>query len=171
MARDPKPESPARSPEASGSDPVAGPRPQDELERYRQKRDPRRTNEPFGAERKVSSGGTWAGRFVVHLHAARQRHYDLRLQVGRSLKSFAVPRGPSFDPDERRLAVNTEEHPLEYADFEDIIPEGNYGAGPMIAWDVGRVSYLEHTAEDGELGGKIDFVLHGHKLRGRFGLV
>jgi bifunctional non-homologous end joining protein LigD len=171
VARDPKPEIPARSPKARGSEPVASPRAEDELERYRQKRDPLRTNEPFGAERKVSSGGTWAGRFVVHLHAARQRHYDLRLQVGRSLKSFAVPRGPTFDPDERRLAVNTEEHPLEYADFEDVIPEGNYGAGPMIAWDVGRVSYLEHTAEDGELGGKIDFVLHGHKLRGRFGLV
>ena len=143
----------------------------DELERYRQKRHPLRTNEPFGAERKTSAAGTWSGRFVVHLHSARQRHYDVRLQVGRSLKSFAVPRGPSFDPDERRLAVNTEEHPLEYVEFEDVIPEGNYGAGPMIAWDVGRVTYLEHTAEEGAESGKIDFVLHGHKLRGRFGLV
>lgn len=144
----------------------------DDLVKYRQKRDPLRTNEPFGAERKLStSSGTWAGRFVVHLHSARQRHYDVRLQVGRALKSFAVPRGPSLDPDERRLAVNTEEHPLEYVDFEDVIPEGNYGAGPMIAWDVGRVSYLEHSAEEGTETGKIDFVLHGHKLRGRFGLV
>jgi len=144
----------------------------DDLVKYREKRDPLRTNEPFGAERKLSpTSGTWSGRFVVHLHSARQRHYDVRLQVGRALKSFAVPRGPSLDPDERRLAVNTEEHPLEYVDFEDVIPEGNYGAGPMIAWDVGRVTYLEHSAEEGADGGKIDFVLHGHKLRGRFGLV
>lgn len=143
----------------------------DELTKYRQKRDPLRTNEPFGAERKHSgASGTWGGRFVVHLHSARRRHYDLRLQVGRALKSFAVPRGPSFDPEERRLAVNTEDHPLEYLDFEDVIPEGNYGAGPMIAWDVGRVTYVENSAEQGIEKGKIDFVLHGLKLRGRFGL-
>src|SRR5690606_6799599 len=104
-------------------------------------------------------------------HKARRTHYDLRIQVGRTLKSFAVPRGPSLDPRERRLAVNTEDHPLEYLEFEEIIPEGNYGAGPMIAWDVGRVGYLEGSAEAGIERGKIDFVLHGFKLRGRFALV
>lgn len=93
------------------------------------------------------------------------------MQVGRRLVSFPVPRGPSLDPREKRLAIQTEDHPLEYADFEDIIPEGNYGAGPMIAWDMGRVTYLETTAEQGLLAGKLDFVLSGHKLRGRFALV
>jgi len=144
----------------------------DALADYRAKRDPRRTNEPFSPERKDSPPrGTLGGRFVVHLHKARRTHYDLRIQVGRTLKSFAVPRGPSLDPRERRLAVNTEDHPLEYLEFEEIIPEGNYGAGPMIAWDVGRVGYLEGSAEAGIERGKIDFVLHGFKLRGRFALV
>jgi len=146
----------------------------DELELYRQKRRPLATNEPFGAvgaERKRSESGTLQGRFVVHLHRARRPHYDLRLQVGRTLKSFAVPRGPSLNPVERRLAVHTEDHPLEYVDFEDIIPAGNYGAGSMIAWDVGRVAYLEQPAERGIEAGKIDFWLFGHKLNGRFALV
>lgn len=143
----------------------------DELAEYRRKRDPTRTNEPFGPERKRSPAATRAGRFVVHLHDARRRHYDLRLQIGRTLKSFAVPRGPSLDPKERRLAVNTEDHPIEYMEFENIIPEGSYGAGAMIAWDVGKVSYLETSAEQGYESGKIDFVLHGYKLRGRFGLI
>lgn len=143
----------------------------DKLAEYRRKRDPTRTNEPFGPERKDSSGATRVGRFVVHLHAARRRHHDLRLQIGRTLTSFAVPKGPSLDPRERRLAVMTEDHPLEYVDFENVIPEGSYGAGAMIAWDIGRVTYLETTAEEGLERGKLDFVLHGYKLRGRFALV
>lgn len=95
----------------------------------------------------------------------------MRLQVGGSLLSFAVPRGPSLDPADKRLAMLTENHPLEYVDFEDVIPEGNYGAGSMIVWDVGRIRYLETTAEEGMLKGKLDFTLHGFKLRGRFALV
>ena len=87
------------------------------------------------------------------------------------LKSFAVPRGPSLDPADKRLAVNTEDHPIEYLDFEAVIPEGNYGAGAMILWDRGRVRYLEGSAEDGVARGKIDFALTGYKLRGRYGLV
>lgn len=145
--------------------------PPEGLEQYRQKRDPTQTTEPFGAERKRSASVTSAGRFVVHLHQARQTHFDLRLQVGSTLKSFAVPRGPSLDPTLRHLAIHTEDHPLEYADFEDVIPAGNYGAGPMIAWDLGRVQYLDTSAEAGLAAGKLDFVLSGHKLRGRFGLV
>ena len=86
-------------------------------------------------------------------------------------KSFAVPRGPTLDPDDKRLAVNTEDHPLEYLDFEDVIPEGNYGAGPMIVWDRGRVVYLDGSAEDGIANAKLDFRLSGHKLRGRFALI
>jgi bifunctional non-homologous end joining protein LigD len=107
----------------------------------------------------------------VHQHGARRMHFDLRLEMGGTLASFAVPRGPSLDPADKRLAVQTEHHPIEYLDFEDVIPEGNYGAGPMIAWDIGRVQYLEAPAEAGERDGKIDFVLSGQKLKGRYALV
>lgn len=151
---------------------VEAPDDRDPLDKYRQKRNPLTTTEPFSTERERSpSAATRSGRFVVHLHAARQRHYDLRLQVGRRLMSFAVPRGPSLDVREKRLAVLTEDHPLEYTDFEDVIPAGNYGAGPMIAWDLGRVVYLENSAEKGLEVGKIDFTLSGYKLGGRFALV
>jgi bifunctional non-homologous end joining protein LigD len=98
------------------------------------------------------------------LHDARRRHWDLRLELGGVLRSFAVPRGPSLDPADKRLAVETEDHPIEY-------PEGNYGAGAMIVWDRGRLRYLEGSGEDGVARGKIDFELTGYKLRGRFGLV
>jgi bifunctional non-homologous end joining protein LigD len=141
-----------------------------ELDAYRLKRDPSRTNEPFASERIGSSSPNMTAAFVVHLHDARRRHYDLRLQVGGTLQSFAVPRGPSLDPREKRLAVHTEDHPLEYMDFEDVIPEGNYGAGAMIAWDMGRVRYLEPPVE-GLAKGKLDFVLSGYKLLGRYALV
>lgn len=141
------------------------------LDAYRSKRDPSRTTEPFSPERPFSSAGTLTGHYVVHQHAARRMHWDLRLQMGRVLCSFAVPKGPSLDPSDKRLAINTEDHPLEYLDFEDVIPEGNYGAGAMIVWDLGRVSYLETTAEEGLARGKIDFVLSGFKLNGRFALV
>lgn len=142
----------------------------DALQKYRDKRDPRVTNEPFAAAG-TPGGNTTTGDFVVHLHAATRRHYDLRIQVGGTLKSFAVPRGPSLNPKDRRLAVQTEDHPIEYLDFEDVIPEGNYGAGPMIVWDIGRVRYLENTAEVGLQKGKVDFELYGRKLQGRFALV
>src|SRR5262245_33728432 len=146
------------------------PKSKTELERYRDKRDPARTNEPF-AEPRAAPGATRVGRFVVHLHDATREHYDVRLEVGGTLKSFAVPRGPSLNPDDKRLAVNTEDHPIEYLEFEAVIPDGNYGAGPMIVWDQGRVRYLEGTAEEGIERGKIDFELAGFKLRGRFALV
>ena len=145
--------------------------PADALKLYRDKRDPLSTNEPFGAEHKVSTRETRSGRFVVHLHDASRPHYDLRLQVGGTLKSFAVPRGPSLTVLDKKLAMMTEDHPLEYLDFEEVIPEGNYGAGAMIAWDVGRVRYLETSAERGIELGKIDFELDGFKLHGRFALV
>ncbi|MEO8183419.1 MAG: DNA ligase D [Deltaproteobacteria bacterium] len=143
----------------------------DGLESYREKRDPGRTNEPFAAERINRAQETWQGDFVVHQHGARRMHFDLRLEMGGTLASFAVPRGPSLDPADKRLAVQTEHHPIEYLEFEDVIPEGNYGAGPMIAWDIGRVQYLEAPAEAGERDGKIDFVLSGQKLKGRYALV
>src|SRR5690606_40312396 len=91
---------------------------------YRRKRRPERTNEPFGDDAVTAPRGTLAGAFVVHLHDATRRHFDLRLEVGGALASFAVPRGPSLDPEQKHLAVNTEDHPLEYLDFEAVIPEG-----------------------------------------------
>jgi bifunctional non-homologous end joining protein LigD len=142
-----------------------------DLSRYRKKRDPSRTVEPFGTEGPSRAGGTWVGQFVVHLHAARAQHFDLRLESGGALLSFAVPRGPSLDPADKRLAVQTEPHPLEYAEFEDVIAPGNYGAGSMIVWDQGTVRYRGMPAEEGDAAGKLDFVLEGLKLRGRFELV
>ena len=107
--------------------------PDDSLNRYRSKRSPDRTPEPFG--------GTAAGSgnlFVVHKHAASRLHYDLRLEMDGVLASWAVPKGPSYDQADKRLAVHVEDHPLEYGDFEGVIPAGNYGAGGMIVWDRGE---------------------------------
>ena len=109
-----------------------------DLKRYRQKRDPERTPEPFGDESLLRPAAPGAPRrFVVQQHAARNLHWDLRLEIDGVLVSWAVPKGPSLDPAQRRLAVRTEDHPLAYADFEGVIPEGNYGAGAMIVWDRG----------------------------------
>ena len=147
------------------------------LDSYRDKRDPARTNEPFGPEpmRSELAGAasqlTTAGRFVVHQHAATRMHYDLRVEVAGTLKSFAVPKGPSLSPADKHLAVHTEDHPLEYLEFEAVIPAGNYGAGAMILWDTGTIHYLENPAERGLEQGKLDFQLWGYKLRGRFALV
>jgi len=134
------------------------------LAEYRRKRSAERTPEPFGG------GAERPGLFVVQKHAARNLHYDLRIEVGGVLKSWAVPKGPSLDPAEKRFAVATEDHPLEYADFEGVIPEGNYGAGAMIVWDRGLcVPHLDHA--EGLEKGKLLFELRGYKLRGLFTLV
>ncbi len=144
-----------------------------ELQRYREKRDPSRTPEPYGGDglaRPASPGGPWA--FAVQQHAARRMHWDLRLEVGDVLASWAVPRGPSLDPAERRLAVRTEDHPLEYADFEGVIPRGSYGAGAMVLWDRGSYRTADgRPPSEGLEAGKLDLLLGGHKLRGRFALV
>ena len=109
-----------------------------DLETYRRKRDPDRTPEPFGEESAASgpqAGGT--ARFVVQQHAARRLHWDLRLEIEGVLVSWAVPRGPTYDAKEKRLAVRTEDHPMEYLDFAGEIPRGEYGGGSMGVWDTG----------------------------------
>jgi bifunctional non-homologous end joining protein LigD len=108
--------------------------------------------------------------FVVHQHDATRMHWDLRLEIDGVLCSWAVPKAPSMDPDDKRLAVKVENHPLEYVHFEAVIPDGNYGAGPMIAWDRGLFRPLVDAAQ-GLLDGEIKFELYGYKLRGAFTLV
>ena len=137
----------------------------DHLERYRAKRQADRTPEPFGAAPK--GGGQ---QFVVQMHAARVTHYDFRLEMEGVLRSWAVPRGPSPNPADKRLAVHVEDHPLEYAAFEGRIPEGNYGAGAVIIWDRGTWSPVEDPLA-GLAKGKLLFDLNGHKLRGRWTLI
>jgi bifunctional non-homologous end joining protein LigD len=108
--------------------------------------------------------------FVVHQHDATRMHWDLRLEIDGVLCSWAVPKAPSMDPDDKRLAVKVENHPLEYVHFEAVIPKGNYGAGPMIAWDRGLFRPLVDPAQ-GMVDGEIKFELYGYKLRGAFTLV
>jgi len=136
----------------------------------------------FGKTPEPKPGVPHEGRrlvFVVHKHAARALHYDLRLELDGVLKSWAVPRGPSLDPSVKRLAVMVEDHPLDYKDFEGVIPEGNYGAGSVIIWDRGLYrhpsardeSESEKLLRDGLRKGDLKFVLEGEKLRGEFALV
>ncbi|HEX2500160.1 MAG TPA: DNA ligase D [Methylomirabilota bacterium] len=137
------------------------------LDAYRRKRDPNRTPEPFGGGR-PGVGGL----FVVQQHAARRLHYDFRLEMDGVLKSWAVPKGPSVHPEVRRLAVHVEDHPLEYADFEGVIPKDNYGAGAVIVWDHGRYRSAKPTPDLlAQLErGLLELDLRGHKLRGRWTL-
>ncbi len=144
---------------------MAESRREEALERYRAKRDFQKTAEPPGGE--VAPGTSV---FVVQKHAARRLHYDLRLQFGDTLKSWAVPQGPSLDPKIRRLAVHTEDHPLEYADFEKPIPKGQYGAGAMIVWD--RGSWIPMGDREADYrNGTLKFRLSGEKLGGGWMLV
>lgn len=146
----------------------------DPLTRYRDKRTAGATPEPGVGpppeDSAPSDGEARGGLFVIHKHAASRLHWDLRLELGGVLTSWAVPRGPSLDPAEKRLAVHVEDHPLEYVDFEDVIPDGNYGAGPMIVWDRGDWVALEDPVRGLE-DGKLLFELRGHKLRGVWTLV
>src|SRR5215210_643427 len=137
----------------------------DALAAYRAKRSPDRTPEPFSG---VAAPG---GRsFVVHKHAARNMHFYLRLEWNGVLLSWAVPRGPSYDMADKRLAVKVEDHPLEYGDFEGVIPAGNYGAGGIIVWDRGEWVPLEDWRAGLEKG-KLLFELKGYKLHGKWTLV
>lgn len=140
------------------------------LDLYRAKRDFTLTKEPKGAAARKTAAAAQGGAFVVHKHAARRLHYDLRLEHDGVLWSWAVTRGPSLDPDEKRLAVHVEDHPLEYGSFEGTIPEGQYGAGSVIVWDEGRW-VPEGDPAFGMQKGHLSFMLEGHKLAGQWHLV
>ena len=155
----------SRAPRTDEPAPPVTPTRDDRLATYREKRTASRTPEPFGG--RVVAGGSI---FVVQKHAARALHWDLRLELDGVLLSWAVPKGPSPNQDDKRLAMQTEDHPLEYAEFEGVIPEGQYGAGEMIVWDRGVWTPLEDPHEGLEKG-KLLFELHGHKLMGRWTLV
>lgn len=145
-------------------------RPSGDLSEYQGKRDFRRTSEPSGGRRKPSDAPV----FVVQRHDARNLHFDVRIQVGDVLVSWAVPKGPSLDPRDKRLAHRTEDHPLDYAGFEGVIGGGQYGAGSVVVWDTGSLENV--TEQDGEpvdladalAAGHVKVVLHGSKLTGAF---
>ena len=137
----------------------------DNLQRYRKMRDFSITSEP--------QGGRTRGRelsFVIQKHAARRLHYDFRLELDGTLKSWAVPKGPSLDPTDKRMAVHVEDHPIDYGGFEGVIPPGQYGAGTVIVWDRGEWVPLG-DAHEGYQSGKLKFELRGEKLHGRWTLV
>jgi DNA ligase D-like protein (predicted 3'-phosphoesterase) len=142
--------------------------PSEQLKRYRAKRDFRKTREPSGSGKKRRRRKR-EPIFVIQKHAARALHYDFRLEVDGVLKSWAVPKGPSTDPREKRLAVEVEDHPLDYGDFEGIIGEGNYGAGAVIVWDTGPYENVSEEPMSRALErGHVSVFMHGHKLQGGY---
>lgn len=146
-----------------------------DLSKYNQKRDFNSTTEPKGEIKNSKSELI----FVVQKHAASHLHYDFRLEMNGVLKSWAIPKGPSMNPEEKRLAIMVEDHPYSYKDFEGNIPEGNYGAGTVIVWDKGTYSVADkHNIEligekvkSGLQNGNLSFFLKGKKLKGEFTLV
>ncbi len=147
------------------------------LDEYRQKRDFRQTPEPEGQDTDQSSQNQF--RFVVQKHQASHLHYDLRLQIGGVLRSWAIPKGPSLNPSDKRLAMMVEDHPVEYRSFEGIIPKGGYGAGTVMVWDFGDYEVPGSQSREewnkvlsaGLDKGHITFILNGSKLKGEFALV
>jgi bifunctional non-homologous end joining protein LigD len=138
----------------------------DALKAYQSKRDFARTSEPAGGGQAAAGALT----FVVQKHWASRLHYDFRLELDGTMKSWAVPKGPSFDPHDKRMAVHVEDHPIAYSSFEGTIPEGQYGAGKVIIWDKGTWQPIGDP-EEGYRSGQLKFELHGHKLRGKWALV
>jgi DNA ligase D-like protein (predicted 3'-phosphoesterase) len=145
------------------------------LKEYRQRRNLKVSGEPRGTIKK--SKKMHKPIFVIQKHAARSLHYDFRLEIDGVLKSWAVPKGPSTDPKQKHLAVPTDDHPMEYATFEGIIPEGEYGAGEVIVWDTGTFENIKEI--DGKsvplkecyARGTIEVFLHGKKLQGGYALI
>ncbi|MCM8570876.1 DNA ligase [Gramella jeungdoensis] len=146
------------------------------LEKYHEKRNFDISSEPFGDESKKKDKDKQI--FVIHKHDATNLHFDFRLLVDGVLKSWAVPKGPSTDPKVKRLAIRTEDHPLEYADFEGVIPESQYGGGTVMVWDAGKFDN-DKKDDDGNLipmgeqikNGHTTFILRGHKLKGAYTLI
>ncbi len=132
------------------------------LAKYKAKRDFTKTKEPKGKIRKLEYKKKI---FVIHSHFARNHHYDLRLEINRVLKSWAIPKEPPKTKGIKRLAIQVEDHPLAYAEFEGTIPEGNYGAGKVEIWDKGAYELIEKTPN------KIIFKLNGKKLKGNYCLI
>ena len=143
-------------------------------EKYERKRDLEESPEPESSDKKASSGSDPV--FVIQKHEASNLHYDFRLEIDGTLKSWAVPKGPSTDPSEKRLAVPVEDHPLEYADFEGVIPEDEYGAGTVMIWDKG--TYKNIKEKDGKTiplkecmkNNRLEIYLDGKKISGGYAL-
>ncbi len=140
------------------------------LDEYKRRRNFRKTPEPQGTAR-ADTRSRPARSFVVQKHAARRLHYDFRLELDGVLKSWAIPKGPSLDPAEKRLAVEVEDHPLEYGGFEGIIPKGEYGGGTVLLWDRGTWEPLEPDPAAAYRDGMLKFTLNGEKLHGHWMLV
>lgn len=146
------------------------------LREYHKKRDFRKTDEPEGDKIHSHRG---ALEFVVQEHHASHLHYDFRLEVGGVLKSWVIPKGPSLNPSEKRLAIQVEDHPFQYRTFEGTIPKGQYGAGVVKIWDKGEyyaegattAQESEHFMEEGLQKGHVNFVMQGKKLKGAFSLI
>src|SRR5205823_616944 len=138
------------------------------LDEYRRKRRFEKTPEPAPSAAVAAA----TARFYVQRHHARRLHYDLRLEANGTLKSWAVPKGPTLDPEEKRLAVLVEDHPIDYGSFEGTIPQDNYGAGTVIVWDSGHYELIgDEPFEQQMERGDLKFNLHGQKLLGSFALV
>jgi bifunctional non-homologous end joining protein LigD len=156
---------------------VPTPRPEPHLAEYRRKRDFSRTAEPKGASGGSRTVSPQKRAFVIQKHAASHLHYDLRLEHDGVMKSWAVPKGPSLDPSVKRLAMEVEDHPIEYNTFEGTIPQGEYGGGTVMLWDRGTYTYggsnpdPEEGLRQGFQKGDFKFVLNGKRLKGSWALV
>jgi bifunctional non-homologous end joining protein LigD len=147
--------------------------PSGSLRDYHRKRDFKRTAEPKGAVGKRTAGKRKVSklRYLIQKHAARALHYDFRLEWNGTLMSWAVPKGPSENPDDKRLAVHVEDHPLDYGNFEGTIPKGEYGGGTVMLWDKGAWQPHEDDVDAALKKGKLSFTLHGERLHGNWALV
>src|ERR1041384_4402196 len=150
-------------------------RPERPLAEYRRKPDFTKTAEPSGGKKNPSRGKKTGLRFVVQKHAASHLHFDFRLELDGVMKSWAVPKGPSYDPGTRRLAMQVEDHPIEYNTFEGTIPKGQYGGGTVMLWDRGTYEAEGGGGEDalreGYRRGDLKFVMHGKRMHGGWVLV
>ncbi|MBZ9787619.1 DNA ligase [Psychroflexus sp. CAK57W] len=142
---------------------------------YKEKRDFDKTDEPKGSKKK-SSGDKPI--FVIQKHDASQLHYDFRIEIDGTLKSWSVPKGPSTDPSEKQMAIPTGDHPVDYADFEGVIPEDEYGGGTVMIWDKGTFENIKRDEDGNSMGlktsfenGTIEIELHGEKLKGGYALI